>query len=190
MPLVSFNDKSDWDAAYSIVINGEELHYERRAKEYVMGPTADLLRAALESLGLQRTDRIAFIGCGFAWTGESFAAAGYTNIVNVDKSDWINSSKQEHAVLPILNADVLTQEGLALVGTADWAVSEDILPCYTDEEALALSTAMRLIAPNVVHMTSTKDVGSAQGYNWKTLEEWKTLLSPDYLTRRCSDVVL
>lgn len=197
MPKVSFTTQNEWDEAYSVFVDGEILHYERRAMQYIMGDGPSLLASSLEGVGLQKSDIIIFIGSGFGWCAEKFIELGYSNCLNVDTSDWIQQNKLQHSVLPILNFDVLTSSGqnqiIAAAGrVADWAISEDVLPCLYDSECSLLSSSMHSIATNVVHLTSIAGVGIEQSssMNWKTLEEWKSILPGDLFVQRGTDRIL
>lgn len=69
----------------------------------------------------------------------------------------------------------------ALGGNPDWVISEEVISTLTDAEATTLSNNMRGMPGNVsvAHLTTTTRDGQDPAYNWKTLEQWKTLLPND-----------
>lgn len=185
MPLIDTNDPAVWDSLYTVFVDGDVCHYERRARDRIIGADADSLASALESVGLLKTHRIAFIGSGFGWMGERFSALGYQQVVNVDTSAWIQANKAQNAVMPILDVEILTELGRDALGPCDWVVSEDVLPCLTDSECRVFMAAMREVAPNRIHWVSTKMTEDHDPrLNWKTEAEWKAFSAPDYVVRR------
>lgn len=191
MPLIDTNDPEVWASLYTVYVDGEVCHFERRAKDRIIGPDADNLEAALSSIGLKKEDRIAFIGCGYGWMGERFVELGYKNVVNVDTSSLIHANKDKNAVLPILDIEILTPEGRAELGPCDWVISEDVLPCLSDAECGVFIIAMRQVAPNRVHWVSPKIEGAEQfsAMNWKTAGAWKEFVAPDHLVQRGQKVI-
>lgn len=75
------------------------------------------------------------------------------------------------------------------IGGVDVAISEQVISCLDDSEAIALSTAMHALdaVVEVVHVTTELnqeklDVGCQDPeYNWKALEGWKALLPNDLI---------
>lgn len=191
MPLVDFNNPSVWDELYAASEGGMVLHFERRAKSLILGEDHQTLRTAL---GLRGGEAVALIGAGFGWVAEDWKAAGLGPVLAVDTSKYLHSNLPGNAIVPILDADVSTPIGrqdirYALGGVVDWVISEDVMPCFTDEEAVALAEGMRKLAPNVVHWVSIKG-GSRSALNWKTAIEWKQLLTPDKVVARGYSTVL
>lgn len=96
----------------------------------------------------------------------------------------------------IIHEDIMTDAGRDAVNAAfggpgqkpQIVVTEDVMPCLSDAEALALDAACYGWTPNpnpVVHIVSTlREVrGENQGdlgFNWKTLSEWKALIPGSY----------
>lgn len=69
--------------------------------------------------------------------------------------------------------------GLSGSQDVDWAVSESILESLDDSEAVQASSIAHNYATNVAHIVFTLSPGNHEGYNWKTLEDWKALLPAD-----------
>jgi hypothetical protein len=155
-----------------------------------------------EALNLQPGQSIGIIGAGFGWVAEDWFAAGLSPIVAVDTSAWIHSNKAQHATVTILNEDGSTnasrgriRQALGLTGgnRATWCISEDILPTFADDEALTLAQRMRLVGTTCAHWVSCSAVVTAaqdQRLNWKTLEQWKALVTPDLVVERGTDRML
>jgi hypothetical protein len=184
MPLVDFNQKETWDSLYFSEVNGVLCHFERAAKQEYFGNDH---WAMLKAINPDKSQKIIIIGAAFGWVAEDWIAAGYS-VRAIDTSTWIQANKPDNAVIDILNADCLTTEGRNLIGSGDIIISEDILPCLSDQECLDMSAAMHQLAPQVYHWVS---VGSgAMALNWKTLEEWKALLPKDHFIRRGTEEMI
>lgn len=127
MPMVNFNTKADFDAAYSVGVepNGHpgnrqqvKVGYTRagvyRFNRYNAGKLVELFNWPLDTA-------IVFVGAGFAWTAEVLETEyGYTNILGIDTSSWIqdNQDLSEEADLnesiTAVGLDPSTGEGLAV----------------------------------------------------------------------------
>ncbi len=187
MPLVDFDDPATWDGGpTSLYSDGTGRGFTRDAGPEYGG---DHLILA-EALDLRVGDSIILIGGAFGWGAETWIAHELGPIVVTDTSAWIHANKAANATLPILNENSLTAFSreivLAALGVerATWCISEDVIAALSDEEAVALAAAMREMADNVVHWTTTRQVTQDPRLNWKSLEEWKALLSPDRVAAR------
>ena len=100
MPYKDFNLKTTFDADYDIGAEGEwghpntrlevRLHYHRA----VMLPLCRDRAAHIPTLlGWSLTTRVVIVGAGFGWTAECLEVLGYTNILAVDTSLYIQSNK-------------------------------------------------------------------------------------------------
>jgi hypothetical protein len=100
MPLKTWDNKQDWDAAY---LKGAEerwghpatrpevkLHYCRAVQMPWSRSRATRLVAAL---GWQPTDRIVLVGAGFGWTAEALEELGFTSVVGCDVSRYVQDNK-------------------------------------------------------------------------------------------------
>lgn len=183
MALMDFDLQETWEALYAAQIGDQTVHYTRAAKGAYYGH--DHFNLATTSWIWLRGLRIVVVGAGFGWGAEDWAAAGMGPIICTDTSAWIQANKGAEATLPILSADVLTPEGRAEIGLADVVITEDVLPCLSDADALALAEACRLVAPVVVHWVTAFEAAGGP-LNWKSLEGWKALVGPDLVARRGS----
>lgn len=127
MPLKTWNTKSDFDAAYNIGAERDtghpntrpevRLHYNR-AVMFSIAQTHAL--KMIEVLGLQPTQKIGILGCGFGWVLEVFIAQGFNNVIGTDTSPFIQTNKglNEDAEIEaaILEAGLLptSTEGLVI----------------------------------------------------------------------------
>lgn len=136
-------------------------------------------------------------------------------VLAVDTSTWIQANKGNgNATLPILNADVNAATGRRTIrqqfgsntATVDWVVSDDVLSLLTGvgsvpggvNEIVPFCQNMRSLATNVAHSTSVgirrfDDPNTWAGdprLNWKTLEEWKAWVTPDWVIARSGGAVL
>jgi len=190
MPLVDTNIQATWDFLYENQVEGETLHFTRRAKRSIYG---DDIKRLADALGLTPTRNIVVVGGGFGWGAEDLMDYGVKNVVVTDTSAWIQQNKKFEATLPILNEDSRTEASrarvLAALGTTpDFVISEDVLPILTDDECRVFCTAMRQLGGQVVHWAMC-GTGYAQ-LNWKTAEEWKALVAPDLVVARGTGAVL
>lgn len=128
MPLVNFQTKADFDAAYSL--RGESrpgpgrkrvmLNYHRAA----MWPFCEKRAAALvNTFGWPTDTNILIVGAGFGWTAEAMETNhGYTNIVSIDSSNWIQSAQDTSeeseidAAITAVGLEPTSGEGLAIKG--------------------------------------------------------------------------
>lgn len=190
--------------------------YERSVKDRILGNDVDLLVNALVSKGLTKGQRIGLIGAGFGWVAERLVELGYGpmadgtangKICNVDTSTWIQNNKNGNSTTTIINADVNAATGRRTIrqqfgsnnAEVHWIVSEDVLPILTgsgpapsgNNEIVPFCQNLRSLAStDVAHWVS---VGTASGdarLNWKTLEEWKAWVTPDFVIQRGTDRVL
>lgn len=129
MPVVPFNTKADFDSEYSI---GAEpggrpntrpevrLNYHRA----VILPISTRRAQKLVDIFAWPTNSILLIvGSGFGWTAEALENDhGYTNIISIDSSAWIQSAKntdestEVDAAITAAGLDPTTGEGLTLKG--------------------------------------------------------------------------
>ncbi len=73
------------------------------------------------------------------------------------------------------------KQALGLTGgqDVDWAVSESVLESLDDSEAVQASNLAHNYAITIAHGVFTPNAGAHAGFNWKTLEAWKSLLPND-----------
>ena len=232
MPLKDWNLQATWDAAYSIGAEGDTGHPSTRAEVKLGYHRAAMLpycrmRAAGITQALGWTPpgpSIILVGAGFGWTAEALEALGYTRVLSLDVSTYVQGTKAgteatevdarivgvgldpaagEGAALRARFLDggararasrgVLNEDGnsgqsrgrirqaLGLAGNqkADWGVSESVLESLTDAEAQQASSIAHQYCTQVAHYVVTLREGNHPGYNWKTLEAWKTLIPAD-----------
>lgn len=204
MPLVDSNQAALWDGGATSLYRqyradgSGPFGYERSCKDRILGNDHWLLKQALD---LQPGQSIGLIGAGFGWVAEDWFASGLSPIVAVDTSAWIQANKTQHATVTILNEDGGSnpsrgriRQALGLTGNnrATWCISEDVLPILSDAEAAQLASNMRLVGANVAHWVSVLAPGGDQDarLNWKTLEQWKALVTPDLVVQRGTARVL
>lgn len=219
MPLIDSNLASAWDGGasslYRCPINDQVVGYVRAAKQQYYGDDVDMLIDALTSKGLIKGHRIALIGAGFGWAAERFIELGYGpladgtangKVCSVDTSTWIQANKAGNATTTIINADVNGSTGRRTVkqqfgsnnAVIDWAISEDVLPVLIgtgpvpagNNEIVPFCTSLRQVGTNVAHWVSVGTLSGDPRLNWKTLEEWKAWVTPDFVVQRGTATVL
>jgi len=190
--------------------------FERSVKDRILGNDIDNLIAALVTKGLVPGQRIGLIGAGFGWEAERMVELGYGpmadgtingKLCNVDTSTWIQANKNLHATTTVIDADVNAATGRRTIrqqfgsnnAEVHWAISLDILPILIgpgpspsgNNEIVPFCQSLRALASvGVAHWVS---VGTASGdprLNWKTLEEWKAWVTPDFVIQRGTATVL
>lgn len=195
MPITDWNDSAVWNALYSGCSNEEE-QFVRDSKDIIMCNAHWRLKDALD---IKPSESIVLIGAAYGWIAEDWIQFGLGPVVAVDISTYIQTRKHMHAVVPIINENILTESGLEAIRSvlggngimADWVISEDLLPMLTDQECLDMGREMRKLGKNVAHWVTTKSPGNVEWppMNWKTLEEYKNLMSPDAIVKRGSDKI-
>jgi SAM-dependent methyltransferase len=182
--LVSFDTQAAFDSAYSLPGVG---NYTRAAfGDFHMGRIEEAARRS----GWAKNQSILIVGCGFGWAVERLIAVGYTQTWGVDSSPYIHANKaaQTSASSRIIDANILTPAGRTTIQNVSgvnrfrYLVSEDVLPCYDDAGATELHAAMGLLRHaqgEVGHVVTDLQEGVMQdpAYNWKTVEDWRLLLS-------------
>jgi hypothetical protein len=190
MPLVRADDPAVWAWWYQVHMpDGTIAGYERRAKGRILGEDHLRLR---DSLNVTFEQRVVFVGAGFGWVAEDWAALGHIHLLCLDTSPYIHARKAEHADVPIHDIDILTVAGRDAVttflgGPAHFVISEDVLPSLGDEECVALDRAMHEIGLNVVHWITCM---TPSPMNCKTAQEWKHLLPDSAVVPRGTATVL
>ena len=101
MPLRDWNLKATWDAAYSIGAEGDvghsgsrpevKLHYHRR----VMGPVCQTRAVGIaQALGwVAPGPSLIIVGAGFGWTAEALEQMGFTRVLSLDISQYVQGNK-------------------------------------------------------------------------------------------------
>lgn len=192
MEEFDFDQSSTWAKLYRIPVNGKILGYERAAKEIIVGKSQEGLRQALQ---LKPGMNILLVGGGYGFIQEYWEDAGLGPIVTTDISNHIHQTKTENAVVPIYNESALTEESRNNIqalfdGPIDVIITEDIIPCLTDQECAELSTALGIMCNNVVHWVTSLPCNYSVAMNWKTIQQWKDLLLNDYFVKRGTSEVL
>jgi len=194
MPIIDYNLES----AYSDPTNyGAIGGYNSTNKEFLW----KVLRhdEFLPRLDIKPNDTILMVGVGFGWIAENWIAQGLGPICAIDTSHWIHSAKSQHANIDIYNFDITDYSthdqikqilGLQSSDKIDWCITEDFFTEITNQECIDISLALRSIGNNVIHYITPKlseellSIPQIGVRNYKTEEEWNTLLSPDRIVIR------
>src|SRR4051812_11251741 len=129
------DDPATWDSLYICQIDGRTAHFERAARQQIIGADHMSLKHALD---IRAGQHIALIGAGFGWIAEEWIAQDITAVA-VDTSKWIHANKDVHAAVPVYDADCRTEVGRDIIMNAlgscpDWVISEDVLPMLCDQD--------------------------------------------------------
>lgn len=82
----------------------------------------------------------------------------------------------------ILNEDSLTEQSRnsveASVGEIDYVITEDVLPGFSDQDAVTFAGSLALYQAPVYHIITPLLVKAEQDpvFNWKTINQWKELV--------------
>lgn len=220
MPLVDSNDPALWDGGpgslYRAFPNGTQIGFVRAGKSVYLGLDADALLAALLLQGFVQGQRIALVGAGYGWVAERFNELGFGpiadgtangKICSVDTSTFIQANKGANAVVPIINADVNAATGRQAIrqqfgapnAEVHWVVTEDVLPILIgpgptpsgNNEIVPFCNNLRTLASTgVAHWVSVGTPSSDPRLNWKTAQEWKNWVTPDFVIQRGTSTVL
>ncbi len=153
-----------------------------------------------------------FIAAGYGPIADGTANG---KICVVDTSTWIQDNKAANAQLPVINADVNASTGRRTIrqqfgsnnATVDWVISEDVIslligagstPGGNNEIVPFCQNLRSLASVGVAHWTTVgvrrfDDPNQWAGdprLNWKTLEEWKAWVAPDFVIQRGTSVIL
>lgn len=192
MEEFDFNQPSTWAELYRIPLGNTILGYERAAKEFIIGESQQYLR---EALHLTPGQNILLVGGGYGFIQEYWEEAGLGPIVTTDISDYIHQTKAENAIVPIYNESALTAESRGNIQSLfnspiDVIITEDVMPCLTDQQCIELSTALGMMCDNVVHWVTPLMSNCSAMMNWKTLQDWKILLPNDsFIQRGTAEIV-
>ncbi len=208
MPLRTWNTKADWDDAYQSTphegndpLNPVRLGYERGAlfTEVADGMFGTRWSNVSAHFNWPTTTTIAVVGCGFGWGIEALNSLGYANVWGDETSTYIlleMVTVDSRTGLPnslvdgvILSNDLTGNAGRRQfqrdsVGqnvTFDVVATEQVLESLTDQEAIDFSADLNnLIGGRVLHIvTPLLTLQQDANYNWKTLDDWKTLIPGD-----------
>lgn len=220
MPIADYSLWSTWQQMYNVQALPERsdirLSYHRAALfNTLFKERADIIP---NLLGWTQTTHIVVLGCGFAWFVEQLIARGYTSVVGLDVSTFIQTNKSGteeadiNASITAVGLNPLVGDGAAikarlfdggarartgilaedlksnasrtrvrqaLGNRVDVVYTENLVEALTDAEINQYAPQVRQIAP-VAHLITCVSDGSIPGLlNWKTLEQWKALLTPD-----------
>ena len=196
MSIINYNLESTFNAPDCY---GDSGGYFRTNKDYLMDVCEHWrLRTTLNP---QPGDSTLLLGAGFGWIAEEWIAQGLGPICAVDTSEWIQSEKANNAVVEIHSYDITNLEHqLAIKSLLDlqpnekikWCITEDFFTGCSDSECLNIAETLRNIGENVVHYISPppRSPDILPDRNWKTGEQWKSLLSPDKVLIRGTSVLL
>ena len=148
---------------------------------------------ALQGIGLAARDTVLVVGCGLGFLMEHLiddVGCSLANVWGVDTSLWIHTERltegRNDTRLQIVNADIESAVIRTTLGTLcgisrfNWVVTEDMLPSYTDSQAVqSLLDGCDLIKSGngqVAHIVSTLLPGASQDSSlwWRTIEEWQS----------------
>lgn len=180
---------------------------------------ADKLIAALESVGMVPGQRIALVGAQFGWVGERLIEKGYGpaadgtsagRVACIETSTYFQDAvrKAANATLTIRSDDINGATGRRAVKvffgsqnqTIDWCVTHLLtllvgvgpVPAGNNE-VVPFCQSCRALATNVAHWV-TPLLGGPPGQdarlNWKTLDQWKSWVTPDYVVHEGAATIL
>jgi len=122
------------------------------------------------------------VGCAYGFTVQELVASGI-NAYGLDVSRFAihqaHHSVEDRLVIGSVTerASYWTACQLACTPMFTYIVSENMLCCLTDEEAIKFQKYAEYFAVHVVHLVEERPA-LAQWYNYKTVAEWKELLKP------------
>jgi hypothetical protein len=136
------------------------------------------------------TGKLLIVGCGPGFLVDELVKLG-RDAWGIDSSAYCMARAVQSA--RIMQADALVRSQLAaarsfagLSGNQKFAglVTEDLLPCLSDAEAGVAVTEARRVAPVALHIVTCSKAGDVPGsrvaeLNWKTIDRWAAIVSPD-----------
>lgn len=139
---------------------------------------------------------VLIVGCAYGFTVQALRAAG-VSAWGMDISTWAISQTPANTAAFTMVGDARVEsvyvaaKSLAKIrgqGTFDVIVTEDMLCCLTDAEAVAASVLMHKYGKVVAHLCD-QDAHLATWYNWHPNSEQKNLLPADRFYSRFDWVV-
>lgn len=119
---------------------------------------------------------ILVVGCGFGGLVKAFQELG--------KASWgvdASSFMVENRVCDrIFHYSILDLANWKVMGTSEAIITEDLLPCLTDEETTLASRNCQALAPIVVHMVTER--GTASNLNYHSTGYWMSLINQPALS--------
>lgn len=143
---------------------------------------------------IQTGQTVLMVGVGFGWFVDKMLEINLGPICAIDTSEWIHTYKHIHSSIDIHNIDVTDYSthstiksilNLSSSDKIDWCITEDFYTEITDSKCVEIATALRTLGNNVIHYITRCPPASSFSNpeilqrNWKTKEDWETLLSPD-----------
>lgn len=189
MPLYDFSTIDYYNNAYRGT-NG----YRRDVKNHIWYPEDALLLK--DALNIKTNETILLVGAGFGWIAEEWTNMGLGPICATDTSAWIQANTYTETAPNVtihnLNVNINTDRDMIKstvnLGPNDkfkWGITEDLLSCLTDQECIEISNNMKLIVDTVVHLVAIpRRLNDPEWipkfpHNWKSKEDWKSLLPND-----------
>lgn len=144
-------------------------------------------------------ESILMVGVGFGWFVEKMLQINLGPICAIDTSGWIHANKHLHSTVDIHNIDVTDYSthntiksilNLQSTDKIDWCITEDFYTGQTDAICLEIAIALRSLGNNIIHFITGKppefviNNPNILQRNWKTKQDWETLLSPDEIIIR------
>lgn len=197
MPLVDWNQETTYNHTD---VYGGIGGYNRNNKEGLSIICNH--RFLREAFPFQPGESILLVGAGFGWIAEDFISNGLGPVCAIDTSTWIQSNKNDNSFIEVYNYDVTNDQhknsikqilNLSVEEKIDWCITEDFFTGLSDVECLNIANHLRILGNNVIHYITSppkKTTETLMTRNWKTQEEWKELLSPDYILMVNSNKVL
>jgi SAM-dependent methyltransferase len=187
--LVSYDTAATWEAEYRAP--GQQPGFNREGFEAYIYERWGLL---LDSRNWNPSHSVLIVGCAYGWAIEYLLGRGFTTVWGTDISAFIQATKGAQSAVPdrILPHDARTTTGRNAIRTAtgvnnNWRLilTEDVLPCYTDADALAFAQALRGMLhaqgtlAHIVSCHEPPEHAMDPAYNRKSLAEWTAFLAPD-----------
>ena len=184
-------DKADYEFAYWYPIkkHGEPVRWVTYGREFadknwnMYQVRWDLLELA----GVQKSDRVLIVGCGFGYLIEEALSRGYENVWGTDISTWIQSEiAVEGSVADrVIFGDIVHRNvrkalrGMTGGETFNWVVTEQVMETTPSEVPLYQACeAAQEGEGSVVHLVAAERDGTSPvpGFEMKRhrLNEWKT----------------
>jgi 2-polyprenyl-3-methyl-5-hydroxy-6-metoxy-1,4-benzoquinol methylase len=111
---------------------------------------------------------ILVVGCGFGGLVQALAEQG-KQVWGTDASTYMVKNRVNERVI---HANILDLDEW-LLGQFETLITEDLLPCLTDGEALVAARNCQALAPIVIHLVT--EYGQARELNYHSTAEWMKL---------------
>lgn len=210
MPLVDLSDQTLYDGGAASLYTGGLSGLNRSQCLEAWNSDGNKLIDALETKGMTPGQRIVLVGAMFGWTGELLISRGYGpaadgtlagRVACLETSTYFQDPvrKAANATLTLRSDDINGNTGRRALKTffgnqnitIDWCITHILTSLVGTgptpggaNEIEPFCSACRQLSDNVAHWVTPLMQGPPSQdarLNWKTMDQWKAWVTPDFV---------